>query len=316
MPRAVPGKWVKARSGERTIDVAVRTLRGRLKAVLHYLPLAAKKAEEDTEYVHKLRVWTRRASAALQLYVDLLPRRRLQWLKKQLKRIRRAAGEARDCDVLIERLSSGQTRRGGKQWLAAVQDDRAKVQRAVVAVYKRMAADDRFERRIGKFLKRIKSRRKKKLAGESKDFAVWAHKQLRRVADEFFAAIPNDRTDEAALHRFRICGKRLRYAIELLAGALSAAMREQLYPQIEDLQAQLGQINDFATAKTWLEEKLAAANNRQEAAAWRRLLSSEQRRLGRAREYFWQSYTPRRLRRLAKAFERVLSQGPGQTDEE
>ena len=316
MPRAVPGKWVKARSGERTIDVALRTLRGRLGAVLHYLPLAAKKSDEDAEHVHKLRVWTRRAAAALKMYEDFLPRRRYLWLKKQLKRIRRAAGDARNCDVLIKRLTSGRTRRDGKQWLAAVQAERKEVHRAVVSVYKRLAGDNRFERKIDKSLKRIKSRRNKKSARKTKDFAAWAHTQFRLTGDRFFAAIPSDPTDEAALHNFRICGKELRYAIELLSGALPAAVRDNLYPHVEDLQDQMGRINDFATAKTWLEEKVAAANNRQEAAAWRRLLGSEQRRLRRAREYFWQRCTPRRLRRLAKDFERVLSEGPPVHDKE
>ena len=44
------------------------------------------------------------ATAALRLYDDLLPRRWCLWLQKQLKRVRRAANNARDCDVLIERL--------------------------------------------------------------------------------------------------------------------------------------------------------------------------------------------------------------------
>lgn len=308
MARAVPSRWVKAKSNERTIDVALRTLRGRLGAVLHYLPLAAKKADEDPEYVHKLRVWTRRTSAALSLYEDILPRRLYLWLKKQLKRIRRAAGDARNCDVLIQRLSSGRTRRDGKQWLAAVQAEREEAQRAVIAVCKRLTRGGRFERRIDKFLKRIKSRRKDKTAPETSDFVAWAERQLRSAADEFFAAIPSDPTDEAALHNFRICGKQLRYAMELLAGAFPPAVRTDLYPLIEDLQDRLGQINDLATAKTWLEEKVAATNNRHQAATWRRLLGSEQRRLRRAREFFWQLFTPRRLRRLAKRFETILGE--------
>jgi len=55
-----PDKWVQGVSpDDRTTDVAARTLQAWLAAVLHYLPLAAEKAEEDVEYVHLLRVWTR-----------------------------------------------------------------------------------------------------------------------------------------------------------------------------------------------------------------------------------------------------------------
>src|SRR5262249_58635227 len=106
MTTARPDKWVQGVSpDDRTTDVAVRTLQARLAAIQHYLPLAAEKAEEDVEHVHQLRVWTRRASAALKLYAGLLPRRRTARMKKQLKRLRRAANDARDCDVLARRLA-------------------------------------------------------------------------------------------------------------------------------------------------------------------------------------------------------------------
>jgi CHAD domain-containing protein len=108
MKGAFPEKWIEGETAlERPSVVAVRTLQNRLGAVLQLLSLAAEKAEEDTEYVHELRVRTRRATAALSLYEDLMPRRRFSWMKKQLKRVRRAANDARDCDVLIERLKTG-----------------------------------------------------------------------------------------------------------------------------------------------------------------------------------------------------------------
>ena len=63
---ALTEKWIQGVSpADRTSDVAVRTLAGPLGAVLYYLPLAAEKADEDLEHVHQLRVWTRRATAAL-----------------------------------------------------------------------------------------------------------------------------------------------------------------------------------------------------------------------------------------------------------
>ena len=58
----------------------------------------------DIEHVHRLRVSTRRAVAALKLYRDWLPPAKFRWVKKRLKKIRRAAGDARDLDVLAERL--------------------------------------------------------------------------------------------------------------------------------------------------------------------------------------------------------------------
>src|SRR5262245_21087180 len=204
MQGALTEKWVQGVSrDDRTIDVAVRTLEGRLGAVLYFLPLAVEKADEDAEYVHQLRVWTRRATAALRLYEELLPRRRCLWLKKQLKRVRRAANNARDCDVLIERLSKKQSGRGAKRWLEVTRAERAEAPTAVVAVYERRGRDDCFSRRIDKLLERVRSQGEEKATSEIDRFGVWARTHIRPMVERFFAAVPDDRTDETALHQFR-----------------------------------------------------------------------------------------------------------------
>ena len=51
-----------------------RTIDRRLRRVARLLPRAAKKPEEDVEYVHDHRVSVRRATAALQLFASFLPR--------------------------------------------------------------------------------------------------------------------------------------------------------------------------------------------------------------------------------------------------
>src|SRR5436305_778371 len=113
-------KWIEGVSpDDPTGEVAARALRDRLAAVRHYLPLAAERAGEDMEYVHDLRVWSRRAAAALRLFAELLPHHPRDWVKKRLKRLRRAAGEARDCDVLIRRLARRPRNPGTARWLAA-----------------------------------------------------------------------------------------------------------------------------------------------------------------------------------------------------
>src|SRR5271168_1372640 len=97
-------KWVyNVSPDDRTSDVAARTLRVRLNAVRYYLDLAAD-CPDDIEHVHELRVWSRRAAAALRLYHDLLPSHCARWIGKQMRRLRRAASTARDFDVLTQRL--------------------------------------------------------------------------------------------------------------------------------------------------------------------------------------------------------------------
>ena len=197
---------------------------------------------------------------------------------------------ARDCDVLIERLKKQQSGRGDES-LAGGGPGRASRNRraAVVAVYERLWHGDRFTRRIDKLLKRIRSRGEEKTTSETGRFGEWARTHFRPVVERFFAAVPADQTDEAALHQFRICGKQLRYDMELLAGAFSDEFRTQLYPTIEAMQDRLGEINDLATAKARLQQKdREAASDPKKAAAWRQLLTNEQAQLNQAREQFWQ----------------------------
>src|SRR5215213_8146493 len=109
---AASGKWIDGIGPETAVaDAARRSLEVRLAVVANALPLAAHLSEHDIEHVHRLRVATRRAAAALKLYRDWLPRKPARWIKKRLRQIRRAASEIRDLDVLIERLQ----REGGIQ---------------------------------------------------------------------------------------------------------------------------------------------------------------------------------------------------------
>ncbi len=98
-------KWMEAGPDELLEDVAVRSLDSRLQPVMYYVPQAANHAESDLENVHQMRVWSRRATAALSLYEELLPKRRRKWIIAQLKAIRRAGNDARDADVFAMRLA-------------------------------------------------------------------------------------------------------------------------------------------------------------------------------------------------------------------
>jgi hypothetical protein len=64
--------------------------------------------------------------------------------------------------------------------------------------------------------------------------------------------------DPSALHRLRIQGKRLRYALEIFAGCFPVAFRNVLYPSIEQLQEILGTIQDSAVGA----ENLATLRDR------------------------------------------------------
>ncbi|MCI0456725.1 MAG: CHAD domain-containing protein [Gemmataceae bacterium] len=302
-------KWVAGLSPQtRTSAAAVAALQARLEAVQHYLPLAAEKADQDLEYVHELRVWARRAAEALDVFADLLPRRRAAWLRKQRKRLRRAANEARDLDVLAQRLQR-QSGPGAGRLLAQIRAQRAEVQRPLLALHRRLGHQGRFQRRAVRLVERVRPRRRCKDA----PFGGWARVHLRPVVDAFFAAAPAalsagrpDGTDLAALHRFRIAGKKLRYAMQLLAGAFPAAFRAQLYPAVEALQDRLGAINDLATARPRLRERLAQAEGSPQASHVKDLLTENEARLQEALQAFRDWFTEARCEELRAGFEAAL----------
>jgi CHAD domain-containing protein len=88
------------------LEVALSTLKDRLKTVRKRFSQAVRHGGKNAERVHQLRVATRRAAAALDLYHDFVPQKSAKKMEARLKRIRRQAGKVRDCDMLLARFSS------------------------------------------------------------------------------------------------------------------------------------------------------------------------------------------------------------------
>jgi len=59
---------------------------------------------QDIEYIHRMRVASRRLRSAITLFEECLPRKKLPDWQKQVRRITRALGSARDTDVQIDLL--------------------------------------------------------------------------------------------------------------------------------------------------------------------------------------------------------------------
>lgn len=271
------GKWIEGIDVEGSVaDAARRSVEARLTAVLHFLPLAAYLAHEDVEHVHRLRVSTRRAVAALRLYGEWLPRKPLRWMKKRLKKVRRAAGDARDLDVLAARLGRDYGERAAPI-VALVAKERAAVQPAIVAVADGCRRRDRLARKTAKLLDGIHAADEDRAEGLT--FRDWAKERLREAADRFFESFPREDADVAALHQFRIRGKALRYTMELLAAAFGASLRDEHYPVVESLQERLGAIQDHVAAGKRLRQWADEPRNNALQTLLRELAAEEDARL-------------------------------------
>lgn len=241
----VDGKWIEdLSSSTRTVDAAKRILKIRLTVVRNSLPAAVERPYEDVEHIHQLRVATRRASAALRIFAACLPSKFSQAAKKSLRRLRRAAGDARDWDVFILSLDHAQPlqtdsgRHAGDflRGYALIQRTNAQAHLQDIAKHE--------QQRFDEVCRILPQTVEEKDLCDSTRFCDVAAKQMQLLGTAFEGALSSNPTDPPALHQLRILAKRIRYAMELFAPCFPPAFKDQLYPAVEQLQEILGQMQD------------------------------------------------------------------------
>ncbi len=300
-------KWITIDSPHEPVTrVACRALENRLFAVWDYLPLAAKKAGEDLEHVHQLRVSSRRAMAAVEIFECFLPNRRTEWFKKQLRRVRRAAGDARDLDVLADRLAKTLERDSSppaRRIIKLAAECRREAQPAIRQIHQRLKSRH-YKRRVAKLLAKVHPQH----AGSpiEPDFAEFARLAMHRVLDAFFAASHANLADTTKLHTFRIAGKQLRYSMEVFAAAFPPSFAEQLYPQVVELQEKLGNVNDHVSALNRFDDWRTKLDGDEDRMLVERLADAELHARDDLLSAFFQFWTPDRSERLRFQFSREL----------
>jgi CHAD domain-containing protein len=264
------GKWIADLTADTPLaEAARRALKVRLHVVRDYVPLAAAEMPRDPEYVHQLRVGTRRAGAALRIFAACLPDKTRRKASRRLRRLRRAAGEARDWDVfalgLLQRLAATPSReRAGLDYLLGY----AAGQRAAAQVHlmdtARKDGED-FEAFIVQTLDAVRPPDK-----DGDTLLTLAKPLLAQLLHELEEKANGDLTNYAHLHQVRIAGKHLRYAMELFAACFDASFKEKLYPQVEEMQEILGRANDSHVAVQRLEA-IRAQGQKAFGAVWKTL---------------------------------------------
>jgi CHAD domain-containing protein len=314
------GKWISdLKPATAVADAARRVLTVRLEVVRDYLPLALKEADKDLEYVHQLRVGTRRAGAALRIFADCLPDKVYKATRRQLRKIRRAAGEARDWDVFLLALTDWEkqqkeSHRPGLDFLIGY----ALAQRVAAQAHLETACAEHpfaFDRLLAETVAAV---HRPHTHPPPRTLLDLAQPLLAGLLKELDQTATRDLDDYANLHQVRIVGKRLRYAMEIFADCFALPFREVLYPAVEEMQEILGRANDSHVACQRLMALRIRLRTRR-PGDWKRfklgiegLLRSHQQRLPRERNHFrewwhrWQeSGTEAALVGLLKAPEAV-----------
>jgi CHAD domain-containing protein/CYTH domain-containing protein len=214
---------------------------------------------EDDEALHDFRVALRRLRSLIRVYCDVVegafPRR----LRRGLRRLARATNASRDIEVKLDWLK---TRRDevrprdqvGLRWLVGrLTEARHQADQAAHEAIETDLADltDAVERRI------VTLARLGSAAGPTLGQATAG--LLRRLAAEYdhHLAQVNAIEDQPEAHEARITGKRVRYLLEPLAGALPPA--GTLINEFRLLQDLLGEMHDADVAAHMIAEAIEVA---------------------------------------------------------
>jgi CHAD domain-containing protein len=202
-----------------------------------------------TDDLKRYRVATRRLRAALRLFADAWPGKKVRKLRDELGELGRAAGTVRDLDVRMADLEG---------W-AAAEDE------GIGPTHIRPLVDAWREEREGAatdLLERVGSDRHQRLLRDVVEFAEGGIRLTadgRRIvrdtaASRIWKAFEQLRergslvnwTELPATHEIRIDAKRLRYSLEFLGDVLRPD-RDSLIERLVRVQDHLGAINDAAT---------------------------------------------------------------------
>lgn len=234
-------------------DAARRVISLRLEAVRDCIGRAIRDPENRRQNIHALRVATRRATAAVDIFRDCLPRRIHKEIKVHLRSLRRAVGAARDWDVLLQQLGKAAKR-------ASEADRPAYDMLHGYALAHRIPAQQRLELACPDYpfgFDRLQARTVAAVRWRQEPqptLGSFARPLIGDLVNGLNGLAERGDGDWEMLHEVRIAGKRLRYTLEVVEDCFGAALEAHLAPALAQLQEVLGGVNDSFNASRLLRQ--------------------------------------------------------------
>jgi len=228
-----------------------------LEALQERLPALANEIEgaraaEDIEYVHRMRVASRRIRNALALFGDELPRKHNAAWHDEMRRITKALGAARDTDVQIAwvqdflKTVTDETQRIGiERLLLRLRQERTRSQDKVVKALDRLEQKRILEDMTETLHELLVHARVYEVETLPADLYRRANEAIRLRLEEFLAYEPHVAHPERAaeLHQMRIAAKHLRYTLEVFEPLYEKALRKPI-KIVKEFQELLGEVHD------------------------------------------------------------------------
>jgi CHAD domain-containing protein len=261
----------------RSIDPDIRRLEDSIAQQQHALVRhdVGVRIASDPESLHQLRVASRRIRTFLAVGRDLVDEEWARELKSGMRELGRASTEARDLDILLEKVSDQigafdpRDRAGGETLLRTLEEDRRALQHALVDLL-----DSGSHRRV---LDQLALPAVPAAAPPARKLDKLAARELRRLVARVrrLGKHPGDEQ----LHDLRIKVKRVRYATEL-GGAPADKRARRVVKAATQLQDILGEHQDASVGEERLRQVAHRYDDSGVAFAAGRLAERERIRRG------------------------------------
>jgi CHAD domain-containing protein len=226
-------------------------LRIRFEEVLQFLDAALEPSGVDA--VHDIRVAIRRLRSVLRDFASVVDKRPLAELTKALKKLAGAFGRVRDLDVMIEELEAlgkqddGKNGEGIRLIIDELKEKRASESRSLE---NSVTGEFVLELR-GRFTASVESALRQRRLFEDANVRDEGSRTIEKCLDEFLKLSDAFYRPFSTkrLHRLRIAGKHLRYAIELFTPQFGDALKS-FADGMKKMQSHLGEIHD---CDVWVE---------------------------------------------------------------
>ena len=209
-------------------------------------------ASEDTEYLHHMRVATRRLRSALALFSFCFPASQVRVWEKEIKRITRILGETRDTDVqlltlydVLKNIEDASLETGIRRLSLRIEQRREVLQEKVLKALDRFS-DSGVAESMEKICRKVlgKARIQKTPQVSESIFNTAVERGIEQMADVLgYDDFVRDPGNVEQLHALRKSTKGLRYTLEFF----DVPYNKELSPYIDEvktLQTLLGEIHD------------------------------------------------------------------------
>lgn len=245
---------------------------------LHGNAAGVRDNDPDIEYIHQMRVATRRLRTMLSIARRRTDHPLTTHLLIETGWLGRALGPARDWDVLVEETLPGYlTTRGTPPGYTRLLADASEARRAARQVATAAVGSPRYGELILDLLAWLElppPPGRKGAAASAREQLDRRHRSVLRMGQ------PEMLVDDEARHQLRLACKKLRYAADSLAPAFGPRAGSRYLAALAQMQKSLGGLNDAAVASLRLDSLPAGRAERARRAIKAHLRSLAADRLG------------------------------------